>query len=114
MLEITPHRSPGRHDFELRWQANWVARIGRDPSRWRSRAAWWLRRLAQRIDGDRAVVVRCTSTPALPPEVAHQCLEAGLRAGGGLWLEMARQAGLEESMRELLPELYEADDALLR
>jgi hypothetical protein len=110
MLELTPD-GPGRVSFELSWRANWIARIGRDPSRWRSRAAWWLRRLAQWVDGDRAVVVHCTSTPALPPEVADQCLAAGLRAGGALWSEMARQAGLEEAMRGLLPELYGADDA---
>lgn len=56
----------------------------------RSRVAWWLRRLAYRLDRVMAVGVVMESTPAIEPEERKRALILGLEHARDLYVEAAR------------------------
>lgn len=73
----------------------------------RQKVARAIRRIADRVDGRKSLVIEMTSTPALPKELRERIVRKGFDHMAALLMEAARAEALEAGMRTLHPELYD-------
>ncbi|WP_417518792.1 hypothetical protein [Marinobacter sp.] len=76
----------------------------------RSRCAWWVRRLASRIDGEYGFTVTMESSHDVPREDRTACLVAGFTLAKKLYEERVLHEAIEEVMADVYPELQEDDN----
>lgn len=103
------HQISVQFEIAVAWE---VIPLGGARRGWRGRLAAALRRLSCRLDRSVCVAVAAaTSEPALTARDAARCLEAGVRHGGTLWIDLAREAAIDRLMPQALPELYPDEPA---
>lgn len=72
----------------------------------RSRAAWWLRQLADKLDGGRSVRINCQTTPVLTAAEVSTCLKGGLEHANRLLGDLAHHAACELALRDNCAHLF--------
>lgn len=79
-------------------------------ARWSERLAWWLRGLANRLDGSTCTLaVALNVRPALSPDDIDTCLAKGFALSQGLMTSLAQQAACESVLREVRSELFDSE-----
>ncbi|NLC20829.1 MAG: hypothetical protein GX771_02830 [Halomonadaceae bacterium] len=94
--------------YKPEWQCTFSVNEGSETtSSWRERLAWFIRGLADRVDGNgRTLKVAYEVTPALSREEVDTCLGKGFAVSQSLMTQLAHQAACEDVMREAKAELY--------
>jgi hypothetical protein len=82
-----------------RYEQTFQVRRGPALSR-RSHIAWWLRRLADRIDGFTSLTYMHLSMPTIPQKQVDQCIQRGVLHAGKLLKEEAKIAAIDGAMVE--------------
>lgn len=72
----------------------------------RSRIAWALRAVADRLDKHCSLAVRISTAPALSSSVKTECLTRGMAHSHRLIEESTRAQIVDDLMREHCPDLY--------
>lgn len=95
--------------YKPEWRCMLSVTEGAESStRWLTRLAWRLRRLADRLDGGgRTIRLDCRVTPELSREDVDDCLGKGFVVAQGLLTELAQQAACEDVMRDAKAELFD-------
>ncbi|ALM51477.1 hypothetical protein [Halomonas huangheensis] len=79
-------------------------------ARWQERLAWYLRSLADRLDGNtRTLALALNVQPDLSRDEIDTCLAKGFTLSQGLMTTLAQQAACEDVMREAKSELFDSE-----
>lgn len=83
-----------------------------ESANWKTRLAWRLRAVADRLDGGgRTIKIDCDISPKVRREDVDDCLGKGFIVSQRLLTELARQAACEDVMRDAKAELFEEEGA---
>lgn len=74
---------------------------------WRSRLAWRLRHLADRLDYGNSLRMEVDSQPWIGAHEAARCVERGMTLSSKLIAEAARARAVENLMQDHRPHLFE-------
>lgn len=66
----------------------------------RARLAWWMRGLADKLDGGRTVRLQIDTMPTLPPADVSACISRGLSHANRLLGDFTHQAACEEALKK--------------
>lgn len=76
---------------------------------WSDRLAWWLRSLADRLDGNTCTLaVALNVRPTLSDDDIDNCMAKGFALSQGLMTSLAQQAACEDVLREARSELFDS------
>ncbi|MDR5866709.1 hypothetical protein [Halomonas koreensis] len=82
-----------------------------DSTDWKTRMAWRLRRMADRLEGGgRTIKLDCQVSPEVAREDVDDCLGKGFAVSQRLLTELAQQAACEDVMRDAKAELFEEQE----
>lgn len=73
----------------------------------RSKIAWWLRSMADKLDGGRSLRIKCHSTPQLPASDVSACIEQGFHHANRMLTNLAHQEACEQALKEKYTELFD-------
>ncbi|QFT86160.1 hypothetical protein FIU88_14435 [Halomonas sp. THAF12] len=95
--------------YKPEWRCTLSVTEGAEASAsWKTRLAWRLRRLADRLDGGgRTIRLHCHTEPTVAREDIDDCLGKGFLLAQGLLTELTQQAACEDIMRDAKAELFE-------
>lgn len=95
--------------YKPEWRCTLSVSEGAEASAsWKTRLAWRLRRLADRLDyRGRTIRLDCQTTPEVAREDIDDCLGKGFIMAQGLITELTQQAACEAVMRDAKAELFE-------
>ncbi len=95
--------------YKPEWQCTFTVNEGaQGKANWKERVAWYLRQLADRLDGSgRTVKIECSMTPELSRQEVDTCLVKGFEVTHNLLNQLAQQAACEDVMRDAKAELFE-------
>lgn len=94
--------------YKPEWQCTFSVNERSDTAAgWRERLAWFIRGLADRVDGNgRTLKIAYDVTPTISREEVDTCLGKGFAVSQSLMLQLAHQAACEDVMREAKAELF--------
>lgn len=95
--------------YKPEWRCTLSVTEGAEASAsWKTRLAWRLRRLADRLDdGGRTIKLDCHTEPRVAREDVDDCLGKGFLMAQELLTELTQQAACEDIMRDAKAELFE-------
>ncbi|MGR2738099.1 hypothetical protein ACUY1T_06565 [Billgrantia sp. Q4P2] len=95
--------------YKPEWRCTFSVNEGtEETSGWRGRFAWFIRSLADKLDGSgRTIKIDYDVTPHLSREDVDTCLGKGFAVTHSLLTQLAHQAACEDVMREAKAELFE-------
>ncbi len=97
--------------YKPEWRCTLSVTEGAETSAgWKTRLAWRLRRMADRLEGGgRTIRLDCQTTPVVSREDVDDCLGKGFLMAQGLLTELTRQAACEDVMRDAKAELFDEE-----
>ncbi|QEM82988.1 hypothetical protein [Halomonas binhaiensis] len=98
--------------YKAEWQCTLNVTEGVDASAgWRYRLAWYLRNIAERIDGaQRTLTLDLNVCPEIESGEVDTCLGKGFAVSQQLLMELAQHAACESAMRDTKAELFDGDE----
>ncbi|MDT8894736.1 hypothetical protein RSO41_08695 [Halomonas sp. I1] len=95
--------------YKPEWRCTLSVTEGAEASdNWKTRLAWRLRQLADRLDGGgRTIKLDCYTEPRISREDVDDCLGKGFIISQELLTELTQQAACEDIMRNAKAELFE-------
>ncbi|WP_104202933.1 hypothetical protein [Billgrantia saliphila] len=95
--------------YRPEWRCTFSVNEGvEEAAGWRERLAWFIRSLADRLDGSgRTIKIDYSVTPEVSREEVDTCLGKGFAVTQSLLTQLAHQAACEDVMRDAKAELYE-------
>lgn len=95
--------------YKPEWRCTFSVNEGAEEANgWRERLAWFIRDLADKLDGSgRTIKIDYQVTPEVSRDDVDTCLGKGFAVTQSLLTQLAHQAACEDIMREAKAELYE-------
>ncbi|GHE20849.1 hypothetical protein [Halomonas urumqiensis] len=97
--------------YKPEWRCTFSVNEGAEESAsWKSRLAWRLRDIADRMEGGgRTIKIDCNVSPEVSRQEMNTCLGKGFELTQSLLTQLAHQAACENVMRDAKAELFEED-----